>query len=82
VRSVAPGRKVGAVTLDDLPAEIVEGGGGAFGQLEELERRAIVHALRTADGNKKLAATELGIARSTLYRKMRTFGLDLERSAF
>jgi transcriptional regulator of acetoin/glycerol metabolism len=82
VRSVAPGRKVGAITLDDLPAEIVEDVVNPLGQLEQLERRAIVHALRTANGNKKLASVELGISRSTLYRKMRAFGLDLQRTAF
>jgi transcriptional regulator of acetoin/glycerol metabolism len=82
VRSVAPGRQVGAITLDDLPAELIEDVVSPLGQLEQVERRAIVHALRTADGNKKLAAADLGISRSTLYRKMRSFGLDLDRIAY
>ena len=82
VRSVAPGRQVGAITLDDLPAELIEDVVSPLGQLEQVERRAIVHVLRTADGNKKLAAADLGISRSTLYRKMRSFGLDLDRIAY
>jgi transcriptional regulator of acetoin/glycerol metabolism len=45
--------------------------------LDLLEAHAISTALADADGNKKLAADRLGIARSTLYRKVRALGLDL-----
>jgi transcriptional regulator of acetoin/glycerol metabolism len=38
--------------------------------------------LRTFGGNKLDAAGYLQISRSTLYRKMRTFGLDLDRWAY
>jgi transcriptional regulator with GAF, ATPase, and Fis domain len=41
--------------------------------LAELERRAIGQALRTTQGNKKKAAELLGIARLTLYRKLKSF---------
>jgi transcriptional regulator of acetoin/glycerol metabolism len=33
--------------------------------------------LRESDGNKLVAAQRLGIARSTLYRRMRSLRLDL-----
>lgn len=50
--------------------------------LERLEAQAIAAALRAADGNKQQAAASLGIARSTLYRKLRALGLDLTNSAW
>jgi len=45
--------------------------------LAEVERRAIVHALRALDGNVSLVAKRLGLGRSTLYRKLAEFGLDV-----
>jgi len=34
--------------------------------------------LREAGGNRVQAAATLGIARSSLYRKMKTFGIDID----
>jgi hypothetical protein len=47
----------------------------AAGTLQSLERGRILQALRDAGGNKKLAAAALGIHRSTLYAKLRRYGL-------
>lgn len=47
--------------------------------LERVERDALLAALADSGGNKVDAAARLGIARSTLYRKMRSFGLDPKR---
>jgi len=44
--------------------------------LREPERRLILHALRIAGWNKQRAARDLGISRSTLYKKMREHGLE------
>ena len=41
--------------------------------LEELERRAIVRALRETGGDKLAAARLLGIGKTTLYRKLKTY---------
>ncbi|MET0931386.1 MAG: helix-turn-helix domain-containing protein [Aeromicrobium sp.] len=50
--------------------------------LEQMAAHAIITALKEAGGNKKLAADSLGIARSTLYRKLRTLGMDLSASTY
>ena len=44
--------------------------------LREPERRLILHALRVVGWNKQRAARDLGISRSTLYKKMREHGLE------
>jgi transcriptional regulator of acetoin/glycerol metabolism len=49
-------------------------------RLESLERDAIVDALREYDGNRIRAAAALGMSRSTLYRRLRSFGLESGRT--
>jgi transcriptional regulator of acetoin/glycerol metabolism len=46
-------------------------------RLEQVEAWEMLASLRESDGNKLAAARRLGIARSTLYRRMRSLGLDL-----
>jgi DNA-binding NtrC family response regulator len=43
--------------------------------LEQLEKAAIEHALQQFDGNRTKAAKALGIASSTLYEKLKRYGL-------
>ena len=66
--------------LSDLPEpmrEELSGKASAVvpGTLQDLERLRIVEVLRQAKGNKKRAALVLGIHRSTLYSKLRRYGL-------
>lgn len=49
-------------------------------RIEALEREAIVDALRENGGNRAQTATTLGMSRSTLYRRLRQFGLDSNRA--
>ncbi len=49
-------------------------------RLETLERDAIVEALRECGGNRIQAAAALGMSRSTLYRRLRAFGLEPGRT--
>jgi DNA-binding NtrC family response regulator len=46
--------------------------------LEALEKAAIEQTLRQCDGNKTKAARALGIAASTLYEKIKKYGLGSE----
>lgn len=55
-----------------LTPEIIED--EAIG-LEERERRAILHALEHAGGNRKQAAAELHISERTLYRKLKEYDI-------
>jgi transcriptional regulator with PAS, ATPase and Fis domain len=62
-----------------LPASAPRPEGALFGDrilsLEELERRACDEALQRCSGNVARAAEALGVAKNTLYTKMRRYGL-------
>lgn len=45
--------------------------------LEEIERRAILHALRETGGDKLAAARLLGIGKTTMYRKLKLYNRNL-----
>jgi transcriptional regulator of acetoin/glycerol metabolism len=68
-------RPVGVIEVQDLPAHCQSTPRSALRPVDEIERDAIVSALRTAAGNRKAAAAALGIARSTMYRKIRQYGI-------
>ncbi len=68
-------RPVGAIQPDDLPGYCHDSARRQLTGMEAVERDAIVKALRDADGNRVQAAATLGIARSSLYRKLRSFGI-------
>ena len=48
----------------------------ALSGIELAECDAIVAALRRANGNRAAAARDLGIGRTTLYRKLRAYRID------
>ena len=52
----------------DNPSELVP--------IQEVERRYILHVLKTVGGNKTLAARQLGLDRKTLYRKLQYYKVD------
>lgn len=65
-------RPSGDIAVEDLPGHLaVRDGVAVLTAIQSAERRAIVEALRATDGNKQEASLLLGIARSTLYRKLR-----------
>jgi PAS domain S-box-containing protein len=58
---------------DERPAATAESGGRAI--LDESERQAIEAALERNRWNKSAASKELGLSRTTLWRKMRRLGI-------
>jgi transcriptional regulator of acetoin/glycerol metabolism len=83
VRGVVTRNRAGYVGAADLPLGVAaRASRRPLAKLEEAEAKAIMQALRDAGGNKHRAAEALGIARSTLYRKVRALGLDLTAATF
>jgi len=71
----------GMIELSHLPAELRPSAsqGGASHQpmsLRAVEKLFVAEALQRHGGNRKRAARELGINVSTLYRKVKTLGID------
>ncbi len=78
-----------SISLRDLPAKLIA---AAESQpvrtayhpktlreaLEEPEKRILETALRANNWNRQLTAEQLGINRTTLYKKMKRYGLDAE----
>ncbi len=68
--------------MGDLPSNLQQGGSDRsldsdeLTTLEEMERRAILRALRETNGDKLAAARLLGIGKTTLYRKLKQYGAE------
>lgn len=58
-----------------IPSDIQAKGNALNSIMEETERDALLTALRNVGNNYKLAAKELGIHRSTLYKKLEKFNI-------
>ncbi len=70
----------GDVNVADLPPDILAGTKAPFlGELAQAELQVLLNALDRAGGNKTAAAKTIGMARSTLYRKLRAYRVDLDR---
>jgi sigma-54 dependent transcriptional regulator, acetoin dehydrogenase operon transcriptional activator AcoR len=52
-----------------------ESSGGALTRMELVERQAIVEALQSTGGRRVEAANRLGIGKTTLYKKLKEYGL-------
>jgi DNA-binding NtrC family response regulator len=61
--------------VSDVLRETNTGGAGPQ-TLEQMERQMVIDALRRRQGNKLMAAKDLGITRQTLYNKIRTYGIE------
>ncbi len=69
--------------MDDIPVEFLQSntpfspaGNGGDLSMAESEKRSILKALGHTDGNRSLAARELGISRNTLLNKIKRYGLE------
>jgi transcriptional regulator of acetoin/glycerol metabolism len=70
-------RPVGCIEASDLPEFCQSTPRTTLRPVDQIERDAIVSALRDAGGNRVAAAAALGFARSTLYRKIRQYGITV-----
>ncbi len=72
--------KEAVIQVAHLPVDFIEAVGRSADvhplSLEALERRAIRDALRSNGGNRTMTAKQLGIDPSTLYRKMKRYGIS------
>jgi transcriptional regulator of acetoin/glycerol metabolism len=75
IRSSLLKRPVGELQPEDLPGYCRDAARRQLSGIEAVERDAIVNALSDAGGNRVQAAAALGIARSSLYRKLRSYGI-------
>jgi hypothetical protein len=75
VKGITERRRVGDITVGDLPVTHRNPPRRRLSPIEQAERDAIANALRLAGGNKKAAAQQLGISRTTLYKALRCYGI-------
>ena len=73
----------GVIRASDLPAHVVTPVTGSSNEvsgssLQEMERRAILQALEDTGGDRLRAAKLLGIGKTTIYRKLKEYGLEDE----
>ena len=80
------GRRQGVLRADDLSFDarisrpsIAAAEPPPSATLEELEREHILRALVAENGRVEAAARRLGIPRSTMYQKVKTFGIHVSR---
>jgi DNA-binding NtrC family response regulator len=69
------------IQVRDLPSSVLyamqnESGKQRFSTLREMERDAIRRALEVTGGDRQLAAKLLGIGKTTVYRKIKEYGLE------
>jgi sigma-54 dependent transcriptional regulator, acetoin dehydrogenase operon transcriptional activator AcoR len=76
LRYVVARKPVGVVQAPDLPSLCFTSRAPKLSMLETAQCDAIIQALYEARGNRYRAAAMLGIARSSLYRKIDAFGIS------
>jgi len=80
-RALALGGRSIAVDLGDRgTVEAIVLAPASGGTLAERERRAILEALDTTNGGLAETARRLGISRTTLWRRLKAYGLDRDRA--
>jgi transcriptional regulator of acetoin/glycerol metabolism len=82
IRGIAATGRVREVTPNLLPDLLgTYATSRTLTMMEQLEMNAILETVTATRGNKVEMAKMLGISRSTLYRKMRYFRIDVDRAA-
>jgi Nif-specific regulatory protein len=68
--------QLGVKPAPSAPAPAASEDSGAIQALPEMEKQAIVEALKRSKGNKSQAAAALGLSRTRFYTLLRRYGLD------
>ena len=74
-------RRSDVIDVAQLPAAVLSGGTRRLSRIETFERDEIVRALTRPGISMREAATELGMSRATLYRKVAHYGVRLDHRA-
>jgi hypothetical protein len=77
VEALIAGRRGPVVDVPDLEEVVRASVRRRLTPVEWLTRSAIVEALRAHGGNKERAAASLGMSRASIYRKIKSFDIDL-----
>jgi transcriptional regulator of acetoin/glycerol metabolism len=78
VRQMVAGARGEALDMADLPGKLRTTNRRQLTTMEWMTRDAIVTALRTHDGDKAQAAASLGMSRASIYRKIKSFGIQAD----
>jgi sigma-54 dependent transcriptional regulator, acetoin dehydrogenase operon transcriptional activator AcoR len=83
VRAALSNRSGAEIGIEDLPRDVRrQATRRRLSVMEQIELDAMLAALERAGHNRTRAAAALGISRATLYRRLKGYGLELDRSAF
>jgi len=83
VRAALSNRCGPEIGITDLPSDVRrQATRRTLSPMEQAELDAIMTALEQVGDNRTRAAAALGISRATLHRRLRAYGLALDRSAF
>lgn len=79
VEQMVAGAQGSVLDVGDLPAGYGSGVRRKLSPLEWMAREAIVEALRASNGDKQAAADALGMSRASIYRKIKTYDIDVAK---
>ena len=71
-------REEEAVKLEVGRRKVLPAGVSAVTPIAEMEKQAILRTIRKLKGDKLMAARMLGIGKTTLYRKLKEYGIEDE----
>jgi two-component system response regulator HydG len=79
-RRPPPPETLGQAALGDGSLDAARAAAGDVVSIAELERQAIFRTLHQLNGDKLMAARLLGIGKTTLYRKLKEYGIGEDQS--
>src|SRR6266542_1500757 len=78
LRATLARRRSGRIGPEDLPEEVHSTIRRVLTPWESFERDVIARALIVAEGDRAVAAAQLGISRATIYRKIHAYGIVID----